>query len=36
MYNTDPRFRANYEALHPQLAGFMLAAVQIYVENRKK
>jgi DNA-binding transcriptional MerR regulator len=36
MYTNDPRFRANYDALHPQLAEFILAAVTIYVDKRKK
>ena len=36
LYNTDERFKANYEALHPQLAEFMLEAVTVYVGNRKK
>ena len=35
MYDTDPRFKANYDALHPQLAEFMLEAVKVYVEARK-
>jgi DNA-binding transcriptional MerR regulator len=35
MYNTDPRFKANYDAMHPQLAEFMLEAVRIYVTARQ-
>lgn len=35
LYNEDPRFRANYEALEPGLAEFMRAAVKIYVTSRK-
>jgi len=35
MYNADPRFKANYDAMHPQLAEFMREAVKIYVESRK-
>jgi hypothetical protein len=35
-YNEDPRFRANFEKMHPRLAGFMREAVKVYVENRKK
>jgi len=36
LYNEDPRFRANYEAMKPGLAEFMRGAVQMYVKNRKK
>lgn len=36
MYNTDPRFKANYDAMHPQLAEFMLEAVRCYVTARRK
>ncbi len=35
-YVNDPRFRANFDAMHPQLADFMREAVKIYVEARKK
>ena len=35
-YNDDPRFKANFDKMHPQLAEFMRAAVQIYVANQKK
>jgi MerR family transcriptional regulator, thiopeptide resistance regulator len=35
-YVADARFRANFDALHPQLAEFMLAAVQVYVQARMK
>ena len=35
LYNTDPRFRANYEQLKPGLAEFMREAVKVYVKNRK-
>jgi DNA-binding transcriptional MerR regulator len=34
LYNTDPRFRANYEQLKPGLAAFMREAVRLYVGNR--
>lgn len=34
-YNTDPRFKANFDRIHPQLAEFMRAAVNIYVNHRK-
>ncbi len=30
-YVNDPRFRANFDAMHPQLAEFMLEAVKVYV-----
>lgn len=35
-YVDDPRFRANFDAMHPQLAEFMREAVKAYVEARKK
>jgi DNA-binding transcriptional MerR regulator len=35
-YNDDPRFRAFYDKIHPNLAGFMREAVKVYVKNRKK
>lgn len=35
-YSDDPRFKANFDKMHPQLAGFMREAVKIYVEARKK
>lgn len=35
-YRDDPRFRANFDKMHPQLAGFMQEAVKIYVDERKK
>jgi MerR family transcriptional regulator, thiopeptide resistance regulator len=35
-YVDDPRFRANFNAMHPQLAEFMREAVRVYVETRKK
>ena len=34
-YNDDPRFRANFDKMHPQLAEFMREAVKIYVANKK-
>lgn len=34
LYNEDPRFRANYEAMQPGLAAFMREAVKVYVESR--
>jgi DNA-binding transcriptional MerR regulator len=35
LYNEDPRFRKNYEAFAPGLAGFMREAVKTYVKRRK-
>ena len=35
-YNDDPRFKANFDKMHPQLAEFMREAVSIYVANQKK
>jgi DNA-binding transcriptional MerR regulator len=35
MYNSDERFKANYDAFHPQLAEFMLAAVKVYVAGKQ-
>lgn len=34
-YNDDPRFKANFDTMHPKLAEFMQEAVQIYVKNQK-
>lgn len=34
-YVNDPRFRANFDAMHPKLAEFVLAAVRIYVNRQK-
>jgi len=36
LYNDDPRFKANYEKVHPGLAEFLREAVKVYVKNRKK
>jgi MerR family transcriptional regulator, thiopeptide resistance regulator len=36
LYNDDPRFKANFDKVHPDLAEFMRAAVKVYVESRKK
>jgi len=36
LYNNDPRFKANYDQVHPGLAEFMRDAVKVYVKNRKK
>ena len=35
-YNDDPRFKANFDKMHPRLAEFMREAVSIYVANQKK
>lgn len=34
-YNNDPRFKANFDAMHPDLAQFMQQAVNAYVEKQK-
>jgi DNA-binding transcriptional MerR regulator len=36
MYNSDARFRANFDRMHPKLAEFMREAVKVYLKNRKK
>ncbi len=36
LYNTDPRFKLNFDKIDPSLAEFMLMAVKIYVQNRRK
>ncbi len=36
LYNEDPRFKANYDRLHPDLAEFMRKAVQVYVKAQTK
>jgi len=35
-YYEDPRFKANFDKMHPQLAEFMREAVKVYVANQKK
>jgi hypothetical protein len=35
MYNTDERFKANYDQMHPKLAEFILDAVKVCVEGKK-
>jgi DNA-binding transcriptional MerR regulator len=35
-YYDDPRFRANFDKIHPRLAEFMRDAVKVYVEGKKK
>jgi DNA-binding transcriptional MerR regulator len=32
-YNSDPRFKANFDKIDPDLAGFVLDAVKIYVKK---
>ena len=34
-YVDDPRFKANFDAMHPQLAEFMREAVRVYVASKK-
>ena len=34
-YNDDPRFKANFDKLAPQLAEFFREAVKVYVAKRK-
>jgi len=35
-YTEDARFRANFDKMHPNLAGYMREAVKVYVKDRKK
>ena len=35
-YSEEPRFKANFDKMHPRLAEFMHEAVQVYVANQKK
>ncbi len=35
LYNDDPRFKQNYDRMHPQLAEFIREAVKVYVAARK-
>jgi len=34
-YNDDPRFKANFDKMHPGLAEFMREVVKVYVANNK-
>ncbi|MFN8410849.1 MAG: MerR family transcriptional regulator [Anaerolineales bacterium] len=34
-YHDDPKFKANFDKMHPELARFMGEAVKVYVENHK-
>jgi DNA-binding transcriptional MerR regulator len=36
MYNEDPKFKANFDDMHPKLAEFMREAVTVYVGKRMK
>jgi DNA-binding transcriptional MerR regulator len=36
MYNSDARFKANFDKVDPRLAEFMLEAVGIYVKSKKQ
>jgi DNA-binding transcriptional MerR regulator len=36
LYNNDLRFKANFDKIDPNLAGFMREAVIVYVNNRKR
>jgi MerR family transcriptional regulator, thiopeptide resistance regulator len=36
LYNDEPRFKANFDKMNPNLAAFMREAVRVYVQNRKK
>lgn len=35
-YHDDPRFKANFDKMHPRLAEFMREAVRVYVANQKR
>ena len=36
MYNDDPKFKANFDDMHPKLAEFMREAVTLYVNSKMK
>jgi DNA-binding transcriptional MerR regulator len=36
MYNDDPKFKSNFDDMHPKLAEFMREAVTVYVGKRMK
>jgi DNA-binding transcriptional MerR regulator len=36
MYNNDPKFKANFDDMHPKLAEFMREVVKVYVGERMK
>ncbi len=33
-YNTDPRFKTNFDQMHPELAAFVLEAVKVYLQKK--
>jgi MerR family transcriptional regulator, thiopeptide resistance regulator len=35
-YNNDPRFKANFDKIDPNLAEFIREAVKVYVKNKRK
>ena len=35
-YNSDPRFKSNFDKIDPHLTEFMREAVRVYVTDRKK
>jgi hypothetical protein len=35
-YYEDPRFKATFDQMHPQLAEFFREAVKVYVANKRK
>jgi DNA-binding transcriptional MerR regulator len=34
-YNNDPRFKSNFDKIHPDLAAFMREAVNVYIEKKR-
>jgi len=34
-YSDDPRFKANFDKMHPKLADFMREAVKVYVAAKE-
>ena len=34
-YNDDPKFKANFDKMHPKLAEFMREAVKVYVQVKR-
>jgi DNA-binding transcriptional MerR regulator len=36
LYNEDPRFKANYDKIDPNLAAFVRQAIQVYVAERRQ
>ena len=35
-YNNDPRFKANFDKIHPNLAEFLREAVRVYVKRQRR